>query len=172
MKGKEAEESYREAMGRFATGVTVIAAGWGERLHAMTANAVASLSLDPIRLLVCVGKGSHCLSAIEREGAFSVNVLREDQAALSVYFSGYWQGGGAPGFRFSLWQDCPRLNGAIAALACRVARCHDGGDHVIVTGEVTGVYAGSSGKPLLYMRGRYHGLGPEITRPDRRRKHP
>lgn len=168
MPAQQQTEAFREVMGRFTTGVTVIAAGWGERLHAMTANAVAALSLDPMQILVCMARQSHCLAAIAREGTFSVNILRADQAALSVYFSGYWNKPGAPGFRFRAWEGCPRLHGVIAALACRVSACHEGGDHMIVIGDVTGLYKAGSGQPLVYAGGGYHTLGPAITRPDRK----
>jgi len=151
-------------MGRFVTGVTVIATGWGERLHAMTANAVTSVSLEPLRLLVCITNRSHCLAAIQREGSFSVNILREDQAALSVYFSGYWKGVGVPPFRFSPWQECPRLHGAVASIACRVAEQVSSGDHQIVIGDVEGLYLGAGGRPLVYAQSRYYGLGPELDR--------
>jgi flavin reductase len=158
-----ADTYFKDVMGRFVTGVTVIAAGWGEQLHAMTANAVTSVSLDPLRLLVCITNESHCLAAIQREGCFSVNILREDQMALSVYFSGYWKGSGAPPFLFSPWEGCPRLHGSIASIACRVAELLPGGDHQIVIGDVAGLYAGAGGRPLVYANSRYHHLGPERT---------
>ena len=151
---------YREAMGRFATGVGVIATGWGERLHAMTANAIASVSLEPLRLLVCIANGSHCLAAIERENGFCVNILREDQAALSVYFSGYWKNPGMPPFRFSLWRGYSRLNGALVSIGCRTAEILSGGDHQIVLGDVTALHLGPAGDPLLYAQSRYYHLGP------------
>ena len=157
------QSHFKEAMGRFVTGVTVIATGWGERLHAMTANAVTSVSLEPLRLLVCVTNESHCLAAIRREGAFSVNILREDQAALSVYFSGYWKGSGVPPFRFSPWKGCPRLHGAVASVACRVFEQVSCGDHQIVIGDVQGLYLGAGGRALVYAQSRYHQLGPQLS---------
>ncbi len=152
-------------MGRFVTGVTVIATGWGERLYAMTANAVTSVSLDPLRLLVCMTNESHCLKAIRREGVFSVNVLREDQAALSVYFSGYWKGPGMPAFRFAPWSGGARLQGAIASIGCEVNDVLSSGDHKVVIGDVGSIYAGAGGRPLVYAQSRYHYLGSEITSP-------
>lgn len=150
-------------MGRFVTGVTVIATGWGERLYAMTANAVTSVSLDPLRLLVCMKNESHCLAALRREGLFSVNILREDQAALSVYFSGYWKGPGAPPFRFASWEGGARLQGAVASIACRVSDLVASGDHQIVIGEVQALYLGAGGDPLVYAQSRYYRLGKEIA---------
>ncbi len=149
-------------MGRFVTGVSVIATGWGERLYAMTANAVTSVSLDPLRLLVCITNESHCLAAIRREGLFSVNILRADQAALSVYFSGYWKGPGIPAFRFASWNGGARLQGAVASIGCEVHEVLASGDHKIVIGDVSNIYVGADGCPLVYAQSRYHHLGPEI----------
>lgn len=161
------QRDFKETMGRFVTGVTVIATGWGDCLHAMTANAVTSVSLDPLRLLVCMTNESHCLAAIRREGRFSVNILREDQAILSVYFSGYWKGSGVPPFRFGPWKGCPRLHGAVASIACRIAEQVSCGDHQIVIGDVEGLYLGAGGRPLVYAQSRYHRLGSEILRTDK-----
>jgi flavin reductase (DIM6/NTAB) family NADH-FMN oxidoreductase RutF len=157
-------EQFKEVMGRFVTGVTVVATGWGDRLHAMTANAVTSVSLDPLRVLVCVKNGSHCLAAIERENVFAINILREDQAVLSVYFSGYWKGGGMPPFRFSLWKGVPRLHGAIATIGCEVVEMQPCGDHQIVIGAVQGLRSGSAGRPLVYAEGTYYEVGREVSR--------
>ena len=162
------QKQFKTVMGRFVTGVTVIATGWGERLYAMTANAVTSVSLDPLRMLVCITNESHCLAAIRREGIFSVNILREDQAALSVYFSGYWKGAGAPAFRFAPWEGGARLQGSVASIGCEVAELHASGDHKIVIGDVRGVYVGAGGRPLVYAKSRYHHLGPEVKRPDKK----
>lgn len=166
---KTSKDEYRQTIGRFATGVCVIATGWGARLHAMTANAVSSLSLDPLQLLVCLKQSSNCLGAIKREGVFSVNVLREDQVALSVYFSGHWKAEVPPRFQFSSWAGGARLNGCIASIGCEVDQYYEGGDHVIVTGNVTACYQTGGGTPLLYYQGGYQRLGAMITRPDRKR---
>jgi flavin reductase (DIM6/NTAB) family NADH-FMN oxidoreductase RutF len=151
-------DAYRGVMGRFATGVTVIATGWGDALHAMTANAVTSLSLDPLRLLICVQKESHCAEALQCNRTFSVNVLREDQEALSVYFAGQWRNPTPPRFEFVAWQGGPRLKGVIAAVGCEVAEIYPGGDHLIFTGTVVAVYRGPGERPLLYQGGEYRRL--------------
>lgn len=159
---KTEKDQFKEVMGRFVTGVTVVATGWGDRLHAMTANAFTSVSLAPLRILVCVKNGSHCLAAVSREHHFTVNILREDQAALSVYFSGHWKGGGMPPFRFSLWKGLPRLHGAVATIGCEVVEVLPGGDHHIVIGGVTGLHLGSHKAPLVYTSGRYHSMGAPL----------
>jgi flavin reductase (DIM6/NTAB) family NADH-FMN oxidoreductase RutF len=155
---QQEQEHYRSVMGRFATGVTVVASGWGEELHAMTANAVTSLSLEPLQLLVAIRNDSRCAAAIARQGSFSVNVLRDDQAALSVYFSGRWKRPVPPAFGFVPWRGAPRLKGCIAAVCCSVDRTLDGGDHRIVIGNVLGSYRGPGERPLIYFEGDYRAL--------------
>jgi flavin reductase (DIM6/NTAB) family NADH-FMN oxidoreductase RutF len=151
-------ERYCKTISRFATGVTVVASGWGDELHAMTANAVTSLSLEPLQLLVAVRNESRCAESIARQGVFSVNVLRADQRSLSTYFSGHWKGATPPPFGFVPWQGAPRLKGCIAAICCRVSRTLDGGDHRIIIGDVLASYSGPGNSPLLYFQGTYHNL--------------
>jgi flavin reductase (DIM6/NTAB) family NADH-FMN oxidoreductase RutF len=97
-----------------------------------------------------------------------VNILREDQVALSVYFSGYWRGSATPVFRFSPWEGGARLHGAIASVACGVHELVESGDHQIVIGDVQSFYVGAGGRPLVYAQSRYHHLGEEIVRPDKK----
>ena len=142
-------ERYKAAIGRFASGVTVIASGWGDELHAMTASSVASLSLEPLQLLVCIQRESRCATALPRAGAFSVNILRQDQDVLSRYFSGHWTAPTPPRFEFVPWTRAPRLKGVIAALACDLRAIHASGDHLIVVGDVIDDYRGPGNEPLL-----------------------
>ena len=151
--------AFKETMSRFATGVTVIASGWGDELHAMTATSVASLSLDPLMLLVCLERSSRCAAALRREGTFSVNVLRADQQSLATYFAGAWARPTPPRFEFVPWTTAPRLKGVVAALAATVDAFVEGGDHFIVTGKVTDVYRGPGNKPLIAHERRYRSIG-------------
>lgn len=144
----------RRIMGHFATGVTVIATRRGEELHWMTANAVASLSLDPPLVLVAVDKRAQMHEHLLESRFFAVNILREDQEALSR--------------RFAMrgpkeWSDlklstavtgAPILDDALAFLDCKLAEVLPGGDHHIFTGEIV---AGDvrQGRPLLYYQGNY-----------------
>jgi flavin reductase (DIM6/NTAB) family NADH-FMN oxidoreductase RutF len=147
---------YRQMIGLFATGVTVIAAKHGDEIRAMTANAVTSLSLDPLLLLVCVGKKAQMAEHLIPEMGFSVNILREDQQVLSTYFAGSWQEPAPPPFRFVPWQGKPRLEGCLASLGCEVYERIEGGDHWIVVGRVTALHRGIEPHlPLLFYAGRY-----------------
>ena len=109
-------QEFRQTIGAFATGVTVIAADVEGEVHAMTANAVSSLSLDPLLLLVCLGKQTRMSALLERTNGFSINILREEQQALSNFFAGAWKQDSPPPFRFVSWEGGPRLEGCLAAL--------------------------------------------------------
>lgn len=150
---------FRQTMGLFATGVTVIATETNREIHAMTANAVASLSLEPLLVLVCVGKKtriSRCLEGAER---FSINILRAEQQSLSTYFAGAWKEKSSPPFRFVPWHGGPRLEGCLASLGCETDQIREGGDHWIVTGKVIALHQGIEPRaPLLFYAGRYSRL--------------
>jgi flavin reductase (DIM6/NTAB) family NADH-FMN oxidoreductase RutF len=152
---------FRQAMGHFATGVTVVTsiADDGEPVGT-TASAVTSLSLDPPLVLVCFDRASLTLQAIRSHGAFVVNVLATPQKQLSANFarrglSAAWDGvRHRPGPTGS-----PRLHGVLAALECTVENRLPGGDHEIVIGRVRDVETGDeSAAPLLYYRGSYLSL--------------
>lgn len=151
--------SFRRIMGLFPTGVTVLAAQHGEDIHGMTANAVASVSLEPLLLLACVAKSARMNSFIERSGGFSLNVLSADQEVLSRYFAGSWKVTPPPEFRFTPWDGGPRLVGSLATIGCRLDRSIEAGDHWIVLGRVIALHEGDrSARPLLFFAGRYRRL--------------
>jgi flavin reductase (DIM6/NTAB) family NADH-FMN oxidoreductase RutF len=148
----------REAMGHFATGVTVITSvGPDGEPVGTTANAVTSLSLDPPLILVCFDLKSSTLTAIREHGAFAVNVLGQRQRQLSANFAkrglaAVWEGvthhRGPTG--------SPRLANVIAVIECTMEHALPGGDHEIVIGRVRHVETNCDGAtPLLFWRGQY-----------------
>ncbi len=154
--------TYRNLIGRFATGVTVVTTNVEERLHGMTANAVCSLSLDPLQLLVCVDRESNCHAQIQAAEAFGLSILAADQEAISDLFARTTEPA-----RGSLQgvEHCPGhfgeplIEGAIAHLSCRIADRLDGGDHIIVIGDVVDGSLVRDEAPLLFYAGRYARLG-------------
>ncbi len=151
--------AYRDTIGLYTTGVAVIAAHAGGEVHAMTANAVSSLSLEPLRLLFCPGKQARFAQLLAPGLAFSVNVLRADQQALSTYFAGGWKEAEPPPFRFVPLGAAPCLEGSLAAIGCVAEQLIDGGDHWIVIGAVRDLHAGAGPRrPLLFFGGRYHSI--------------
>jgi len=152
--------TLRQTVGRFVTGVTVIAIDVDGEIRAMTANSFTSLSLDPPLVLFCLGKETKAGHHIRSAPGFSISILREDQRDLSSYFAGAWALDAAPPpFSFTEWEGGPRLDGCMAALGCRTHAIHEGGDHWIVVGQVIATYRDEdAGEPLVFFRGRYVGL--------------
>ncbi len=151
-------EALRHAMTRFSTGVAVVSASWQGRLHAMTATALTSVSLEPPLVLVCVGRTSRFHAAILGSHRWGISILAEDQVDLARHFSDrgrdlLTQFDDVPHVRGSD-TDAPLVEGALAWLECATWATHDGGDHSIVIGRVLGG-GGGPGAPLTYFRGRY-----------------
>ena len=152
-------EDYKRALARWATGVTIVTARCGERVHGMTVSAFTEVSLDPPLVLVCAERSSNTLPLIREGGVFAVNVLARDQEALSnrfaskreewTRFDGLETDTGKTG--------APLLRGAVANLDCRVVAAHAHGDHVVYVGEVEEVRT-SDRDPLLHFRGAYGGI--------------
>jgi flavin reductase (DIM6/NTAB) family NADH-FMN oxidoreductase RutF len=158
--------TFRNTIGLFATGVTVIVTQGGDDVHAMTANAVSSLSLDPMLVLFCPGKKAHMAQSLDSMTGFSVNILRDDQQALSTYFAGGWKEPAPPPFRFRPAESAPRLEGALASLQCEKHQLIDGGDHWIVIGRVVALHQGiEPRRPLLFFAGQYRNVDFTVAAP-------
>jgi flavin reductase (DIM6/NTAB) family NADH-FMN oxidoreductase RutF len=146
----------RDALGRFATGVTVITAVGPHGPLGITANSFASLSLDPPLVLWSPARKSSRFPAFEAASHFAVHVLAYDQQAMAMHFalSGDMPAeyGAVPGLG-----GAPILEGCAARFECRHAARFDGGDHLICVGEVLRLTA-SEAEPLVYHRGVYRGL--------------
>jgi len=159
-------KAYRQTVGRFLTGVTVIAFEVDNEVKAMTANSFTSLSLDPPLLLFCPAKTTRTGQLIHRATSFSVNILREDQQALSTFFAGGWKQPTDPPYRFVPIEGVPRLEGSLASLACSMHQIHEGGDHWIVIGEVKAMHQGIEPlRPLAFHLGRYTNLQTMTSSP-------
>ncbi len=152
-------QAFRRAMGHFATGVGVITADREGAVRAMTANAFTSVSLDPPLVLVALDRRTRMAGLLDPGTGFAVNLLREDQQALSRFFAGAWKEAARPPFRFVPFAGGPRLEGASATVGCEVDRRHDGGDHWLVVGRVLDVHVGVTPHyPLVFFRGEYREL--------------
>lgn len=147
-------DQFREVIGRFASGVTVITASDGGTPFGATASAVSSLSLEPPMLLVCLRQGSATGAAVAASGRFAVNVLGEDQAELAVRFAGRAADRFA-GVEHDLGDGrIPLLRGALATIECRVTETVAGGTHSVFLGRVERAH-GRGGPPLAYWRGQF-----------------
>lgn len=150
---------FRDVVGRFATGVTVLTAVADGRAHAMTANAFSSVSLDPLQVLVCVDRHARMHQVIQAATGWAVSILAADQEELSRAFAR--RADADQRLAVTPTHPAPRsgapiVDGAIAWLECTTVTAHDGGDHSIYIGEVVGLSVGRpDASPLLYFRGRY-----------------
>ncbi|HZT21024.1 MAG TPA: flavin reductase family protein [Dongiaceae bacterium] len=148
--------SFRQALGCFATGITVVTSvGLDGEYLGFTANSFNSVSLDPPLVLFSLDRGAYSLRAFEAAGVFAINILREDQEHVSVAFAraltNKWEG-----VRTEIWDTgSPILCDALASFDCRTTSMHDGGDHVIFVGRVLRLRAVGEGRPLIYFRGAY-----------------
>jgi flavin reductase (DIM6/NTAB) family NADH-FMN oxidoreductase RutF len=145
---------------RRATGVTIVTARAGDRIHGMTVSAFSEVSLEPPLVLVCIDKAAKTHSLIEEGGAFAVNILARGQEPLAERFASRE----GEDRRFSALEcetgatGAPLLAGSVAQLDCRLASAHESGDHTIYTGEVVEVRL-FDGTPLVFYDRNYRGLG-------------
>ena len=150
---------FRLALGQFATGVTVVTAERAPgRVHGMTANSFTSVSLDPLLILICVNQNAQLLPLVKRQKRFGVNILKDNQQAISQYFACTEENDETEkrlGIRYR-WTETgiPLLEEALVHLACNVVASHAAGDHTIFIAEVESVDV-YDGEPLLYLRGNY-----------------
>jgi flavin reductase (DIM6/NTAB) family NADH-FMN oxidoreductase RutF len=159
--------SYRAAIGRFLTGVTLVTTRSAGLAQGLTASAVASVSLEPPTLLVCVNRNSTTCEAIAAAQHFCINVLATQQADAARIFasrgSDKFAESSALGYR---WVDnsfgAPRLDGALAALDCRVSHYSDVHTHRVFFGEVVTVVTATDA-PLGYFCGGFVQLTDPAT---------
>lgn len=151
-------EAFRRALGALPTGVTVVTAHGETGLSGATANAVCSLSLEPMLMLACLDRGSRTLRSLEHAGRFGINVLASDGEEMARRFAGKqpeqdkWEGVG-----MVERHDIPLLDSALLWVACALDQVIEAGDHVIVTGSVLDLVE-RGGEPLVFHRGIYRGL--------------
>ena len=151
------QREFRNALGRFATGVTVVTTlGPSGKAEGITANSFSALSLEPQLILWCIGKSTPTYKSFITCTHFSVNVLKADQLDLSNHFAGpsddkfeglEWNKGG---------RGVPLLKDCLAFFECENYQNHDGGDHTILVGKVYN-FAYGEGAPLLFNAGKYEG---------------
>jgi flavin reductase (DIM6/NTAB) family NADH-FMN oxidoreductase RutF len=170
MAGPIDPAEFREACGRFATGVCVVTSLGAHGPSGMTANAVASLSLEPPLMVVCFALTSRTLVAVEHSRRFGVQFLAHDQGELAARFASKLPEDEK--FQGVAWTEragIPALDGCLAWIGCELRELSAGGDHLIGVGEVVDLTAGG-GEPLVFFRGDYWSLAgrqdapPEVDR--------
>jgi flavin reductase (DIM6/NTAB) family NADH-FMN oxidoreductase RutF len=157
--------AFRQAMGSFATGVTIVTVASGDgNMHGMTVNSFSSVSLDPMLVLVCLNETSRGADLIERTGTFAVNVLSAGQQDLSRRFADRHRPAGAAMFDGVPFEPgttgCPVLADAAASFDCLLRQTYHAGDHLIALGEVVALVHRPQQEPLIFHSGTYKSLEP------------
>jgi flavin reductase (DIM6/NTAB) family NADH-FMN oxidoreductase RutF len=166
-RGGASREDLRQAMRRWATGVTVVTVRSGDEMRGVTINSFTSVSLEPPLVLICIDRRARTHHLILASQRFCINILDEGQQALSDRFAGRRPG------EHAVFDDCSRtstpgglpvLDGSLAWLDCRLVDTHAVGDHTIFIGLVGHAQAPGEGGPLLYFSGGYRQLPrPEVA---------
>jgi 3-hydroxy-9,10-secoandrosta-1,3,5(10)-triene-9,17-dione monooxygenase reductase component len=151
---------FREVMGHFATGISVVTTFDGERPAGITVNAFSSVSLEPALVMVALDRGRFITPMVRHAGRYAVNVLGADQQALSDCFAHAPVSPGREAFCGAAWQPgptgLPLLDGSIATLECTIVETFSAGDHDLFIGRVDSLEERREGvAPLLYYRRRY-----------------
>jgi flavin reductase (DIM6/NTAB) family NADH-FMN oxidoreductase RutF len=151
---------FRRVMGHFVTGVTVVSALDGAQPFGITVNALSSVSLDPPLVMVALDRRRFLTPIVRAAGRYAVNILSEDQQALSDCFAGAPVTPGRDAFCGAAWHPgetgLPLIDGAIASLECSVVETFSAGDHDLFIGRVdTLANEPDHPMPLLYYRRRY-----------------
>jgi flavin reductase (DIM6/NTAB) family NADH-FMN oxidoreductase RutF len=149
---------FRTAMGLLPTGVTVVSASGPDGPAGATANAVCSLSIEPMLMLACLDRGSRTLLAVQAANCFGISVLHAGQEDIARSFA--TKAPVAEKWADVAWSErdgIPAVDGALVWIACELRDVIAGGDHVIVTGEVRDLASGD-GEPLVFSGGEYRPL--------------
>jgi len=159
---EDEQRRLRALMGRFATGVTVVGARHGPLLAGMTANAIATISIDPPLIMASISRRAETHGAIIASHAFAVSVLADDQRPLAECFAQPTTAAKLTRFCDAPWHEAetgsPILEGALAYFDCRLSQRHDGGDHTIFLGEIVAAGYREDARPLLWYASSYRAL--------------
>ncbi|UOQ45897.1 flavin reductase family protein [Halobacillus salinarum] len=146
------DRMFRTAMGKFATGVTVIASEVEGQVHGMTANAFMSVSLDPKLVLISIDKKAKMNEVIHKANKFTVNILSGEQQEMSMIFAGQIKEN--KHVEFETFEGLPVIENSLVSLACSVYQSHEAGDHTLYVGEVLNLNV-KDGEPLAFYEGKY-----------------
>lgn len=147
------DREFRSAMGKFATGITIVTTEIDDEIFGMTANAFISVSLDPPLILVSVDKKASMHDRLKKAGQFAVSILNKDQADISMHFAKQKR-------MDSIDDHFENLDGqtvikeALSKMACRLHDAIPAGDHTLFIGEITEIIT-EDGLPLTYYGGKY-----------------
>ena len=149
----EQQRLFRQVMGQFATGVTVVTTRVGTETFGMTANAFMAGSLEPMLCVISINQTAQMHDRLRRAGHFGVSFLSDEQRHLAAHFAGKRLAGLSPDFE--LRGRTPILKRALAAATAEIVDTAECGDHTLFVGRIEELAVGSSSRPLLFFGGRY-----------------
>lgn len=152
------ERLFRDAMGKFATGITIVSMNDEGKNIGMTVNAFMSISLNPKLIAVSIDESASMYDKLNNTEKFGISILKEDQQELSMIFARQKEKDRE--IEFVDLDGVPVLKDALATLSCKVINKVKAGDHLIYIAEVTDLTI-DEGSPILYFGGKYRKILPE-----------
>lgn len=146
------ERLFRDAMGKFATGVTVVLTEVNGVTHGVTVNAFMSVSLNPMLVLISLKNDSRTLYHIKESKTFTVNILSSEQEQISDTFASKQKS--LDDVEFDLLFGLPVISGALSQIACTVSTSYLEGDHHLIIGKVHDIHL-NNGESLIFSEGTY-----------------
>lgn len=155
------KDSFRKAWGKFPTGASVITTLDDKgQVHAMTANGVVSVSLEPLLNLLSVGHHALTLGYLQKSRRYGMSFLCEDQQEIGVYYAKRPADRTAPApAKFIKQGNSFKVEGALAYFDCKVVSTHEEGDHILFVSEVEDIEV-NDGLPLIFYETKWHKLPP------------
>lgn len=144
---------FRDAMGKFTTGITIVTAEYDNEVIGMTVNAFMSVSLEPRLIAISIDEGASMYDKLQEVSKFGVNILSNKQQEVSMYFARQIET--FPEIKYISQDEVPVIKDSLATLSCHIQEKIKAGDHMIFIAEVTAITQ-QEGKPVLYMNGDYH----------------
>lgn len=148
---------FRDTMGKFATGITIVSAEYKGEMTGMTVNAFMSVSLDPKLIAISIDENASMYNKLQETKQFGLSILQEGQKELSMIFSRQMEKN--RDIPYIVQDDVPVIDGSIATLSCKVMDTAKAGDHMIFIAEVTEIKV-NEGNPLLFYGGNYRTVNP------------
>lgn len=149
------DQTFRDAMGKFATGITIVTTNYENEIIGMTVNAFMSISLNPKLIAISIDESASMYDKLQETKQFGISILNEDQADLSMIFARQQEKNQE--IPFVNLDHNPVINGSLASISCYVKNMVKAGDHMILIAEVTDLEM-SDGHPLLYYDSDYRKL--------------
>lgn len=146
---------FRDAMGKFATGITIVTTDYNDEVLGMTVNAFMSISLDPKLIAISIDESASMYDKLQETKKFGVSILKEDQKDVSMVFAKQIENDGE--IEYLRQDDIPVIKDSLVTLSCHVENMVKAGDHLVFIAKVSDI-AINEGDPLIYATSEYHSL--------------